>query len=58
MIDIVDIDTGEWLTNTDIVWFAEGKKKIKRMIKDIGYEFVKESYNYKNLTLWVKKRDL
>ncbi|MBQ1296515.1 MAG: hypothetical protein IIY21_20885 [Clostridiales bacterium] len=62
MYDAVNIDTGEIVHTFDpddgFVWFAEGKKRAKRLLKDMGYEYVKDSYEYHGLCLYVREKDV
>ncbi len=62
--DAVDIETGEVVhifrvgdEDYEYGWWAEGKRKSKKLLKDKGYEYVSYKFNkyHGGITIYVKK---
>ena len=58
MYDAVNIETGEIVRHFEgfeYRWYDDGKRRAKKLLKDLGYKFVKVEYTKSNLIVWVKE---
>ena len=58
MYDAVNIETGEIVRHFEgfeYRWYDDGKRRVKKLLKELGYEVVKVELKYSNMVVWVRE---